>query len=102
MFQHATGAVIRPDSASSGSLIFLLCLWIFAEWISGGGQRAGPSVASVSGFQGVSGPLGPGQDGVGRARMRARTSSSRWWSGGRRSSRPRAWRISRAGTQISR
>ena len=82
---------------------FLLGWVILPGWgVRGAGQLDGPSVASGGRVPVVVGAGRPGQDVAGRARMRARTSSSRWWPGGRRRVRAPAWRTRRAGTRISR
>ena len=66
------------------------------------GPFCGSGLAGRGQGRGAGAQGGRGQAGAGSARSRASTSGSTQWPGGSRSTRWRAWRISRPGTAISR
>jgi hypothetical protein len=109
--------LLRPDSASSAVSSFWLVLLILVCLVPAAGRADGPvdapgslCAAFLRVWAGEPGGLGrgagardrAGQAGAGRDRSRVRISGSRLCPGGRRSTRWRAWRVSRPGTAMSR
>lgn len=93
---------LRPDSASSGSLIFVPLLLIFLGLDSSSWAAGWPECRLGWAGSGGLGAVGPGSGRGGQGADAGEDLVEQVVFGGRRSSRRWARRISRAGTRISR